>query len=85
MEKRPRYSFKKELKYEFLRGMKLKYIAENVGISYSYMSSIIQGRNVVDDYLMEKIMLCIGYTISELKNTKKTYFILDKKRIGEEG
>lgn len=85
MEKRPRYLFKKELKYKFLRGMKLTYIAENVGISYSYMSSIIQGRNVVDDYLINKIMLCIGYTTSEFKKVKKTYFTLCDRCEGREG
>ena len=49
------------MKNEFLRGMKMTYIADKVGISYSYLYSIIQAQNVVEDYLIARIMLCIGY------------------------
>lgn len=73
---RPRYYFRKELKDEFLRGMKLNYLCNKIEISYSYLSSIVQGRNVVDDCLIFDIMISIGYTPSEIKKLKDTYFML---------
>lgn len=85
MEKRPRYIFNKDTKYEFLRGLKMKYIADNIGISYSYLSSIIQGQNVVDDYLLEKIMGGIGYSNTDIKNKKRKFFTLRENCKGREG
>lgn len=85
MEKRPRYFFKKDMKNEFLRGMKMTYIADKVGISYSYLYSIIQAQNVVDDYLIARIMLCIGYKNTDIKNLKSKFFELRENHKNREG
>ena len=73
---RPKYFFNRELKDEFLQGMKLNYLCEQVGISYSYLTSIIQGQNAVDKYLIENIMTCIGYNTRDIKDFKDKYFTL---------
>lgn len=73
---RPRYYFRKELKNEFLKGMKLNYICEQIGMSYSYLSSVMRGKNAVDDYVITKIMAYIGYTNKEIKELKDKYFVL---------
>lgn len=76
MIKRPRYIFKKECKNEFLKGIKMNYLSDKIGISYSYLSSILQGQNVVDEYLMYDIITNIGYASKEVKLLKEKYFTL---------
>lgn len=76
MVSRPRYYFNKELKNEFLQGIKLTYLCEKIGISYSYLASIIQGQNVIDEYMINDIMFCIGYNSKDIKNLKNKYFTL---------
>lgn len=73
---RPRYFFNKELKNEFLQGIKLTHLCEKIGISYSYLASIMQGHNVIDEYMINDIMICIGYNSKDIKNLKNKYFTL---------
>lgn len=77
MIRRPKYLFNKDLKKEFLQGRNLKYVADKVGISYSYITSIVQGRNTIDEYLINEIMLAIGYTNKDINNDKYSYFSKD--------
>lgn len=81
MIRRPRYYFDKTQKKEFVRGQTLVYLCEKIGISYSYLSSIIQGKNVVDDYFIRDIMLGIGYSDKEIKTLKNKYFIEKKSEV----
>lgn len=76
MLSRPRYFFNKDKKNEFLRGRKQTWLAEEVGISYSYLSSIMQAQNGIDNYLCCAIMKAIGYNSVEIKKYKSTYFII---------
>lgn len=58
----------------------MNYLSDKIGISYSYLSSILQGQNVVDDYLMYDIIINIGYSSKEAKSLKEKYFTLRGKK-----
>lgn len=71
---RPKYRFKKELKMDFIRGYRFDYLANKIGISYSYLLQILRGSFDIDPYLVEKIMTGIGYSSEEIKNLLEFYF-----------
>ena len=70
---RPKYKFKKDLRMEFIRGYRYDYLAEKIGISYSYLLQILRGSFNIDPYLVDKIMVGIGYSDKEIKQ-KVDYF-----------
>lgn len=74
MIKRPKYKFKKELKMEFIRGYRFDYLADKIGISYSYLLQILRGCFNIDPYLINRIMLGIGYSSEEIDNLLNYYF-----------
>lgn len=76
MIKRPRYFFNKDMKKTFLCGMTLKWLSEKLRISYSYLSSIMQGKNGIDNYLCCAIMKEIGYNANDIKKRKNEFFTL---------
>lgn len=71
---RPKYKFKKELKMEFIRGYRFDYLANKIGISYSYLLQILRGSFNIDPYLVEKIMTGIGYDNEEINKLSNYYF-----------
>lgn len=71
---RPKYKFKKELKMEFIRGYRFDYLANKIGISYSYLLQILRGSFNIDPYLVNRIMLGIGYSSEEIDNLLNYYF-----------
>lgn len=71
---RPKYRFKRELKMEFIRGYRFDYLAQKIGISYSYLLQILRGSFDIDPYLVNKIMVSIGYGDEEIKNLLDYYF-----------
>ena len=71
---RPKYRFKRELKMDFIRGYRFDYLANKIGISYSYLLQILRGAFDIDPYLVEKIMTGIGYSSEEIKNLLDYYF-----------
>ena len=74
MIKRPKYRFKKDLKMEFIRGYRFDYLANKIGISYSYLLQILRGSFNIDPYLVEKIMIGIGYSNEEIDDLSNYYF-----------
>lgn len=74
MIQRPKYKFKKELKMEFIRGYRFDYLAEKIGISYSYLLQILRGAFNIDPYLVSKIMIGIGYSEQEIAKFLDYYF-----------
>ena len=74
MIQRPKYKFKKELKMEFIRGYRFDYLANKIGISYSYLLQILRGSFNIDPYLVNRIMLGIGYSSEEIDNLLNYYF-----------
>lgn len=75
MIRRQKYFFDRTLKKEYLKGRSLRYLSNTIGISYSYITSIIQGRNPIDSYTIGIISNAIGYSEKELDNVIKTYFV----------
>lgn len=71
---RPKYKFKKELKMEFIRGYRFDYLANKIGISYSYLLQILRGSFNIDPYLVNRIMLGIGYSSEEIDNLSNYFF-----------
>lgn len=71
---RPKYKFKKELKMEFIRGYRFDYLADRIGISYSYLLQILRGSFNIDPYLVNRIMLGIGYSSEEIDNLSNYFF-----------
>ena len=57
------YLFKNELKDEITKKFKIKYIANNVGISLVYLSNIINGKVTIK----KAIAYCIVKTIDKEK------------------
>ncbi len=74
MIQRPKYKFKKELKMEFIRGYRFDYLANKIGISYSYLLQILRGSFNIDPYLVNRIMLGIGYSSEEIDNLSNYFF-----------
>lgn len=71
---RPKYRFKKDLKMEFIRGYRFDYLANKIGISYSYLLQILRGSFDIDPYLADRIMIGIGYSDEERFNMINYYF-----------
>ena len=71
---RPKYRFKKSLRKEFIRGYRFDYLAEQIGISYSYLLQILRGCFDIDPYLVRKIMLGIGYGSDEIDEKLEYFF-----------
>lgn len=71
---RPKYKFKKELKMEFIRGYRFDYLANKIGISYSYLLQILRGSFNIDPYLVNRIMIGIGYDEEEINKSLDYYF-----------
>jgi hypothetical protein len=71
---RPKYKFKKELKMDFIRGYRFDYLANKIGISYSYLLQILRGAFDIDPYLADKIMIGIGYSDEERFDMINYYF-----------
>lgn len=71
---RPKYKFKKELKMEFIRGYRFDYLANKIGISYSYLLQILRGSFNIDPYLVNRIMMGIGYDEEEINKSLDYYF-----------
>ena len=71
---RPKYRFKKELRKEFVRGYRFDYLAEQIGISYSYLLQILRGCFEIDPYLVCKIMIGIGYSSDEIEEKMEYFF-----------
>lgn len=74
MIQRPKYKFKKELKMEFIRGYRFDYLANKIGISYSYLLQILRGSFNIDPYLVGRIMTGIGYNDEEITKFLDYYF-----------
>lgn len=74
MIQRPKYKFKKELKMEFIRGYRFDYLANKIGISYSYLLQILRGSFNIDPYLVNRIMIGIGYDEEEINKSLDYYF-----------
>lgn len=74
MIQRPKYKFKKELKMEFIRGYRFDYLANKIGISYSYLLQILRGSFNIDPYLVNRIMMGIGYDEEEINKSLDYYF-----------
>lgn len=59
---------------EFIRGYRFDYLANKIGISYSYLLQILRGSFNIDPYLVNRIMLGIGYSSEEIDNLLNYYF-----------
>ena len=59
---------------EFIRGYRFDYLADRIGISYSYLLQILRGSFNIDPYLVNRIMLGIGYSSEEIDNLSNYFF-----------
>ena len=73
---RPKYYFNVDLKEEFLQGRKLNYIARELGVTPTYMSLILRGKQAIDDYVIGCIVMALGYQEKDIKSKKEKYFTL---------
>ena len=59
---------------EFIRGYRFDYLANKIGISYSYLLQILRGSFNIDPYLVGRIMTGIGYNDEEITKFLDYYF-----------